>query len=161
MSQPEPNPVPRPCACTTVRTVSRLLARVYDEALQESELNVTQLAVLRAIDRMRGEPLSRVAETLSMDRTSMYRAVSTMERQGWVEVIHGKDARSRSAVVSKTGLGVLDYAAPHWERIQSAIVERFGLRRWQSLVAELRELGTVAQNAEAERPTHGRKGDAS
>ncbi|MEM9064792.1 MAG: MarR family winged helix-turn-helix transcriptional regulator [Planctomycetota bacterium] len=159
MSQKESDSIPRPCACTTVRTVSRLLARVYDGALQESELNVTQLAVLRAIDRMRGEPLSRVAENLSMDRTSMYRAVGTLEGNGWVRVIYGKDARSRSAVISSAGRDVLDDAVPHWEGIQSSIVERFGQRRWQSLVSELRELGTVAQDVEAGSATQGRKAD--
>jgi DNA-binding phage protein len=70
--------VPRPCACTTVRRVSRVLARAFDAALKPSGLNVTQLAVLRAVQRRRGEPLMHVARDLCMDRTSLYRAVSRM-----------------------------------------------------------------------------------
>ena len=135
---------PRPCVCTTVRTTSRLLARLYDDALQGSELNVTQLAVLRAIVRMPDEPLSQVASSLSMERTSLYRAVSTMEASGWVRVAKGKDARSRSAVVTRKGEGVLDRAAPHWDRMQSELVQRFGRRRWQALVQELDELAQTA-----------------
>ena len=137
-------PTPRPCACTTVRTASRLLARVYDAALQGTDLNVTQLAVLRAIERMEGEPLSRVAEQLSMDRTSVYRSVATMQRHGWVALDEGRDARSRSAVITDEGRAVLDRADPHWEAVQTAVVDRFGRRRWSALVEELSRLGEIA-----------------
>ncbi len=151
MSSGESNLIPRPCACTTVRTLSRLLARIYDEALHECDLNVTQLAVLRAIDRMSGEALSRVAASLSMDRTSMYRAVGTMKRRGWIELSRGKDGRSHSAVVSNEGRRVLDNSAPRWEQVQSAIVDRFGRNRWRALVAELQALKESAGIVEIER----------
>ena len=145
-------PVPRPCACTTVRTASRRLARAYDEALQDAALNVTQLAVLRAVDRAPGEPLARTAEALSMDRSSVYRAVATMERHGWVRIEGGKDARSGSARVTDEGRAVLDDAAPRWERIQSDVVDRFGRRRWSALVGELRALGEAAAAVRDARP---------
>ena len=59
------------CVCTTVKKLSRLLGRAYDEALEGSEINITQLAVMRCIIRRAGEPLCRVAEELEMDRTSL------------------------------------------------------------------------------------------
>lgn len=135
--------VPRPCACTTVRTTSRLLARAYDSALQDTELNVTQLAVLRAIERAPGDPLSRIAKHLSMDRTSMYRSVAKMRDYGWVSVHEGADARSRSAAITKSGAKALERAAPRWDAIQSAVVNRFGRRRWRALVEELEALRSV------------------
>ena len=86
-----------PCACTTVKKLSRVLGRVYDSALAPSGINVTQFAVMRGIARHDGEPLVRVAEKLQMDRTSLYRAIAPLERDGWIEVAAGVDARSRSA----------------------------------------------------------------
>ena len=144
--------VPRPCACTTVRRTSRLLARAYDSKLQATDLNVTQLAVLRAIERMPGEPLTRVAEQLSMDRTSMYRSVATMRASGWLTVGEGPDARSRCAELAEGGREVLDRAAPHWEAIQSAVVNRFGRRRWSRLVEELQALSDVVSTVSEEGP---------
>ena len=143
VSTPE---VPRPCACTTVRKASRTLARAYDEALHGCPLNVTQLALLRAIERRPGEPLNRVAEELSMDRSSVYRAIGTMARQGWVQGVEGKDARSRSAQITADGQGVLRDAAPLWEGVQRAVVERFGRDRWGALVSELQELQRTVQS---------------
>ena len=146
---PEATKVPRPCACTTVRRVSRVLARTYDAALERSELNVTQLAVLRAIQRHAGEPLTRVAEDLCMDRTSLYRAVAPMERDGWLTISAGADARSRVADLTAKGRRVLKAADPAWGGMQTTIIERFGRDKWAALVAELERLAACARAAES------------
>jgi DNA-binding MarR family transcriptional regulator len=144
---PESTTVPRPCACTTVRRTSRILARVFDAALKPSGLNVTQLAVLRAVERHAGEPLTRVADDLCMDRTSLYRAVAPMQRDGLLTISAGADARSRAAAVTTRGLRVLEAADPAWRRTQTAIIERFGRDQWAALVANLVQLGACAQAA--------------
>ena len=144
--------VPRPCACTTVRKTSRRLARVYDQALQPTALNVTQLALLRAVVREAGKPISQVAASLSMDRTSAYRALGTMEKRGWVVVRAGVHKRARAAELTQAGHEVLADAAPHWDSIQTEVVRRFGVRRWQRLVAELEELANVADSVEQQSP---------
>ena len=56
-----------PCACTTLRKAARSVSRIYDEALAAVGMNVTQLAILRAIGRAGdgGVALSRLAENLS------------------------------------------------------------------------------------------------
>jgi len=141
--------VPQPCVCTTIRRSSRILARVFDDCLGPVGLNVTQLAVLRAIQRHPGEPLMRVAEDLRMDRTSLYRAVTPIQRDGWVKIATGADARSRTAEFTTKGRRVLEAADPAWRRIQTEIVERFGRDKWAALVAELERLAACAQTAES------------
>ena len=141
--------VPRPCVCTTVRRVSRVLARAFDAVLEPIGLNVTQLAVLRAIQRHPNEPLTRVAEDLCMDRTSLYRAVSRMQRDGWLKIAAGADARSRTAEFTSRGRRVLHAADLPWGRAQTAIIERFGRDKWRALVSELERLATAAHAAES------------
>lgn len=143
MPAPRP-PVPRPCACTTVRRASRILARAFDVALEPAGLNVTQLAVLRAIQRHAGEPLTRVAEDLCMDRTSLYRAVTPMQRDGWLTLAAGADARARTARFTAKGLRILEAADRPWARLQTAIIDRFGREKWASLVPELQRLASCA-----------------
>ena len=152
MIMPKLTRVPRPCACTTVRRASRVLARAFDAALESSGLNVTQLAVLRAVQRHPGEPLLRVAEDLCMDRTSLYRAVTPMRRDGWLTISAGADARSRAAEFTTVGLRVLEAADPAWGRVQTAIIERFGRDKWAALVAELERLAACAQAAGSTKP---------
>jgi len=135
---------PGPCACTSVRKTARVLARRFDSALADSGLNITQLAVLRALLRHPHEPLSRVAEDLAMDRTSLYRALAAMEKQHWVTTRDGPDGRTRTAVLTRTGEAVLSRADPGWARTQRALIECFGAAQWQTLVAELRRLADCA-----------------
>ena len=137
--------VPGPCTCTTVRRTARVLARVYSAVLQDAELNATQLAVLRAIQRHEGEPLSRVAEDLCMDRTSLYRAAAKMQQDGWIAIGPGPDARTRTARIKPKGDTRLRAAAPAWSKTQTAIVEQFGRRRWAELVGELQRLAGIAE----------------
>ena len=82
-----------PCACTTIKKLSRVLGRTYDEALASADINITQLAVIRCISRREGEPLARVAHELEMDRTSLYRAIAPIIRDGWLVIAKGSDAR--------------------------------------------------------------------
>jgi DNA-binding MarR family transcriptional regulator len=137
--------VPRPCACSSVRQAARVLARTFDAALVDAGLNITQLAVMRAVLRHPHEPLTRVAEDLAMDRTSLYRALAALEKQRWVAVRNGPDGRTRTAAVTAAGEAVLARAEPGWATTQRAVVERFGAEQWQALVAELRRLADCAQ----------------
>jgi hypothetical protein len=47
------NATANPCACASVRRAARILARTFDTALMGSGLNITQLAVMRAVQRHR------------------------------------------------------------------------------------------------------------
>lgn len=140
--------IPRPCACTSVRKAARVLARTYDSALVDTDLNITQLAVMRAIRRHPDEPLTRVAEDLAMERTSLYRALGALEKQRLITLHKGPDERARTAVITAAGDAALDHAEPGWARTQRALIERFGVSQWQLLVAELQRLADCAKAIE-------------
>ena len=142
--------LPRSCACTTVRRSARVLARTYDAALAGSGLNITQFAVMRAVQRHPEEPLSRVAEDLAMDRTSLYRALAALARHHWVSIDDGPDGRARSASITPAGHAALLRAEAPWAGTQLALIERFGATKWQSLQAELRRLTLCAQDLSVE-----------
>src|ERR1700723_2444149 len=132
--------IPKPCACAIVRRTARLLARTYDGALAGSGMNVTQFAVMRAVERHENEPLSRVADDLVMERTSLYRALALLERNKWINLKSGRDNRSRCASISSLGRRALDRAQPDWAHTQSAIVEKFGRDRWAAPVPKIKTL---------------------
>jgi DNA-binding MarR family transcriptional regulator len=136
-----------PCACTTIKKLSRILARAYDDALAGSGINITQFAVMRCIARRTGEPLSRVAEEMEMDRTSLYRAIAPMVRDGWIKMAPGTDARSRSAKVTRKGSQLLAEAAVPWNSIQEGLLGSFGKDAWKVLVGELNRLADSAEAA--------------
>jgi DNA-binding MarR family transcriptional regulator len=107
---------------------------------------VAQLGVLRAIGRgdKKGEPLSRLAETLVMDRTSLYRALSPMVRSGWLLIKDAPKGRAKIVQLSKAGIRATADAAEYWERAQIRVIGEFGVDRWatvQKAMTDLTALG--------------------
>jgi len=123
---------------------------VYDSALAPAGINVTQFAVMRCISRHNGEPLARVADELVMDRTSLYRAITPMVRDGWIKLAAGADGRSRSALVTRKGSQVLAKAGGRWDQVQDRLIGAFGKKEWGALAAELQRLGECAASAAAD-----------
>jgi DNA-binding MarR family transcriptional regulator len=138
------------CACTTIKKLSRVLGRVYDRGVAPAGLNITQQAVLRCIARCAGEPLVRVAEELEMDRTSLYRALNPMIRNGWITTMDGKGSRYRTAKLTRAGRRVLSNANARWAELQGDVIARFGKDSYDALLGELHRL---AECAEAETQT--------
>jgi DNA-binding MarR family transcriptional regulator len=134
-----------PCACTTLRKATRAVSRIYDDALAAVGMNVTQLAILRAIGRAGdgGVPLSPLAESLVMDNTSLYRGLGPLIRSGWVTVTQAGKGRTKLVRLTTEGRGVTAAAAEPWEAAQSKVVEAFGVERWAALHGSIADLAAV------------------
>ena len=142
---------PVPCACSSVRRAARVLSRTYDASLASSGMNITQFAVMRAVRRHPGEPLTRVAEDLAMDRTSLYRELNSAQRKNWIKIRKDDDGRSRNAVVTEKGRNAMAKVDIDWVSIQTGVVERFGREKWKAFSAELKRLTECADAEKAAR----------
>ncbi len=137
------------CACEGLRRAARGISRVYGGALAGLGLTPTQLAILVAT-RLRGSvPLSRLAEGLRLDRTSLYRAIRPLRRKGWIRILPGRTQRERVATVTAKGERILQEALPIWERTQERFVEAVGPRAWVALSSALRQVVSVAEVLES------------
>jgi DNA-binding MarR family transcriptional regulator len=132
-------PADLPCACTTLRKASRAVARLYEGHLAEAGLSATQFAILRALERRGTSNLRPLADELVMERTSLYRAITPLERSGLVatEAAAG-DARARRATLTDNGRERIAAALPHWEAAQRAFIEGFGAGDYGGFIDELR-----------------------
>ncbi len=143
-----PTPViapPLPCACTALRRSGRALSRLYDDALAETGLRVTQYALLAALSHSGPAPLTALADQLVMDRTTLSRNLLPLERAGLVVLEPGRDRRTRCAHLTKEGGRRLAEARPYWLAAQEQVTERFGRERLGALMAELAAIVGVVQ----------------
>jgi len=131
-----------PCACTTLRKASRAVSRVYDAALAPLGLTSVQFSILRNVQRAGEVPLSRLAERLVMDRTSLYRTLAPMQRAGWVDVA-AAGGRAKQVSLTAAGRKLAGAAASRWEAAQRTVVEAFGVERWTELQAGIDALTAV------------------
>lgn len=141
---PSPHPaaaqVAALCTCSNIRRASRAVTQAFDAILQPSGLKMTQLAVLIAVARVGQAPLTRLAEGLFMDRTTLTRNVRPLVSRGFVRIEAGEDKRNRMITLTDRGNEVLETALPLWERAQGRVVEGLGRRRWQQLLEDLSAL---------------------
>ncbi|MDB5714935.1 MAG: MarR family transcriptional regulator [Sphingomonadales bacterium] len=132
-----------PCACTALRKASRAITRLYDERLADSGMTITQFAVLRHIAREGGLPLSRLADLLVMERTSLYRTMAPLERQGWVAV-EAAGSRVKIASLTEAGFRAMENTTSAWEHAQSEIISAIGVTDFQLLEAQLQKLVAIS-----------------
>jgi len=111
-----------PCACTTLRRVTRAVTAAYDKALEPSGLRITQFSVLRMLDRHGPMPVTQLAERVALERSSMGRNLDPLERRGLVRFEIGKvDQRERVAHLTSAGLAAIQLALPHWRETQDRV----------------------------------------
>lgn len=129
--------VARSCACVHLRRAARVVTQLYEAALGPSGLKATQLPVLVALDLHESVPLTRVAELLVMDRTTLSRNLQPLTTRGWVAVERGPDRRERYVTLTPAGRAVLEQALPLWHEAHGRVMAEFGTERLAALVGEL------------------------
>jgi DNA-binding MarR family transcriptional regulator len=75
-----------------------------------------------------------------MDRTSLYRAIAPMVRDGWLTAADASHARFRTAEVTAKGRKLLASANNRWEAVQQNVIGRFGQKEYAKLLDELNRL---------------------
>ncbi len=95
--------------------------------------------------------MTRVAEALAMDRTSLYRELASAQRKKWIKIRKDVDGRSRNAVITEKGRNAMAKVDIDWARIQTGVVDRFGREKWQAFSAELKRLTECADAEKAAR----------
>jgi DNA-binding MarR family transcriptional regulator len=131
------------CPALRVRAAGRMLARLYDEALREVGLEMSQLPLLAAVATRgdRGFNVTDLARVLVMDRTSVTRAIKPLEQTGLLRVARSpNDARLKIVVITRAGESRFREAYPRWRRKTRRIREVFGDARVDALIAELSAL---------------------
>jgi DNA-binding MarR family transcriptional regulator len=131
------------CACATLRETSRTLTRRYDEALKPSGLLATQYIVLVAIQKDQPATISRLAEMMAMDRTTLTRNLKPLEKTGLVVSTRGDDQRQHVVSLTLKGKAAMEKAYPLWRKAQTHVATKMGLPRFKRLLADLKEVVTL------------------
>jgi DNA-binding MarR family transcriptional regulator len=135
------------CACRNLRRAARAVTQLYDEILRPSGLRITQFTLLVAVAV--GEPVSitRLADALDLDRTTLARDLKPLTEQGLVQIAVGEDRRQRVVRLTRQGRRAIGRAYPLWQRAQAHLVEGSGPGRWQTVASGLREVVALAHTS--------------
>jgi DNA-binding MarR family transcriptional regulator len=109
------------CYCTQFRRSANALTHIYDDALRPIGLKITQLTLLRGLDRLRSATYNEIANELSLDKTTISRNIKLLIEAGWVQISSEEDARYKVASLSPAGSKMLKDAEPHWREAQTQV----------------------------------------
>jgi DNA-binding MarR family transcriptional regulator len=137
------------CVCTIVRRADRALYRLYEDALEGSGLTVTQFSILRDLQRDGASPLSRLAASLAMERTSLYRTISALEKNGTVSIKPGPNRKIRVAHLTATGEALIARAMPAWQSVQSRMIDAIGAESWAALSPTLKTIPNLVEHLDS------------
>ena len=123
-----------------------MVTQVYNAALRPVGLRATQFTLIATLAKSGDTPLTRLAEALVMDRTTLTRNLKPLVEKGLVRIEQDEDQRVRIIGLTDKGKTVLEDALPFWREVQSRLVDGLGQKRWSGLLEDLVTTVGVAQN---------------
>ena len=133
------------CTCFNARRASRAVTQFYDDIMEPSDVKAPQFTMLGAVNLMGPASVTKLAEHLALDRTTLTRNLKVLVDQGLVEIGPGKDRRERVASLTEAGQDALRRATPLWHQAQGAIAEKFGVDRWRRMLEDMTELAALIE----------------
>ncbi len=126
------------CYCSQLRTATRRVGSVYDDALAPLGINIAQYSLLRLIERRQPLTFTELGRVAELDRSTVGRNVRVLERMGLVEMGRGEEDQREAVVrLAVRGCQVLEEAAPLWDECQRDIETRLGPANVKALRAIL------------------------
>lgn len=116
-----------PCNCLAIRQAARQVTQLYDRHLAAAGLRSTQYSILSKLGRLGPLPITTLAASMAMDRTTLGRAILPLQRDKLIVVgTDEKDGRARVVRLSAAGETRLKAAAHHWRNAQREFEAAFG-----------------------------------
>jgi DNA-binding MarR family transcriptional regulator len=131
------------CTCAELRKAARAVTLLYDNAFKSTGLLSTQLSVLRIISKSDSLKVSQLAEELGMDRTTLTRNLSVLERQGFIKISSGEDHRTRIVTITSSGSTSIAKTIPLWNEVQRNVKKQMGENAWRELMQRLSQFVKV------------------
>jgi DNA-binding MarR family transcriptional regulator len=119
--------------------VDRLFNRIYDDALRPLGINTMQKSLLTNIRRSpNGADFAELSNRLAMDRSTLTRNLSTLEKAGLVSVTPDThDRRKRVVALTEHGRRTETESVALWLDAQRRVVDALGFERAEELTTLL------------------------
>jgi DNA-binding MarR family transcriptional regulator len=116
----------RNCLCLSSRSAARGITAVYDRHLRPHGLRITQFTILAMLVLRGATPISALAKSLGMDRTTLTRNLALLEANGWAQIRRDEDdARTHLVSVTVEGRAIARKALPAWRKAQERVAAAF------------------------------------
>ena len=130
---------PHGCSNFKLRQLTRKVSQHYDLQLSKIGLKTTQYSLLSHVLKLGPIRPGDLAQAMSMDASTLTRNLKPLVDAGWITVVTGSDARSRSVAITEAGRDKRQEAQRHWKAAQQGLNDLLGVQRVIALHALLDE----------------------
>lgn len=109
------------CTCALIRRSARRITQIYDAALKDTGLRITQYSILVNLDHHKCLSITELADIIVIDRTTLTRNLRPLQRDGLVLLSDGHDNRSKALTITDSGREVLRTAKPLWRKTERSL----------------------------------------
>lgn len=113
------------CLASRTRRLSRIMTRVYEDALREFGLTVPQFSLLTVISANEPVTSADIGRQQDLEKSTLSRTIGKMITNGWVQEGFGENGE-RGLVTTPHGRKTLQKAIPAWQKVQKEANETFG-----------------------------------
>lgn len=136
-----------PCACQSLRRVTRVVTRIYDAELRKAGMEITQFGLLTALAALGEANQKRLSAGFAMDSTTLTRTLRLLRKRGWIRIKRGCDRRERLFSLTRVGKRQMAIAQPHWEAAEQRLQDKLGHTGWKNMrqtVSQITEAAMLA-----------------
>ncbi len=110
------------CYCLAARRASRRMFRLYDAAIADTGLSMSQLGAMAWIKGLRAPTVAKLSKYLDLEQSAVSRLLMPLERDGYViRADHARDKRKKVLVLTDKGETTLVQGAEGWAAAQRRI----------------------------------------
>jgi len=136
------------CTNMKLRKATRLVTQAYDVAMQSAGIKSTQFTLLATVNALGSPAITKLAEVMVMDRTTLSRNLKPLINKELVIVGSEQDQRIRKISLTPEGKILVSEAMPQWQQIQDTIVSRMGEEKWSQFLVGLELVVEVMNSVE-------------
>ena len=114
------------CHCIALRKIALKLTKIYDEALIDTGIKITQYSLLKNIEKIGTPNIKNLAIATQLDRSTLARNLEKLERMKLVFLKFGDDKRNKILSLTSHGKQILIKANIAWEIIQDKVSKNLG-----------------------------------
>jgi len=114
------------CIAYRVRLLNRVITNIYDRALQPLGIKINQANILTMLSLSDNASSTDIARVLSMEKSTVSRAVDRMRKNGWISVAGHGDGPSQVVSVTPQGRKLMAAAHTQWKKAQKQAAELLG-----------------------------------
>lgn len=114
------------CVALRVRRMSRIITRIYDEALRPIGLTASQFTLLTLIAQQDGITAAEIGFALDIEKSTLSRNLKRLEALGMMKMDPPAGRHGRGLHLTENGVDGIMEAYPIWQRTQERVQEVLG-----------------------------------